>query len=95
MRPRASTAITLQAVHAGATGGHRAAVDLAGLAYELLDAHADTAQLADGLSCDPSWAAHLDYLRALQRAGRELLAGAAAQGRWSRALADSTSLDVR
>jgi hypothetical protein len=95
MRPRASAAITLQAVPAGATGGHQAAAVLAELAYELLDAHADTAQLADGLSCDPSWAAHLDYLRALQRAGRELLARAAAQERWSRPLADSTSLDVR
>ena len=47
---------------------------LAALAYELLDAHADTAQLADGLPDDPSWAAHLDYLRALQRTGREILA---------------------
>jgi hypothetical protein len=47
---------------------------IAALAYELLDAHADTAQLADRLSHDRSWAAHLDYLRALQRKGRELLA---------------------
>jgi hypothetical protein len=51
-----------------------AAASLAALAYELLDAHADTAQLADGLSYDRSWAAHLDYLRALQRTGRETLA---------------------
>ena len=51
-----------------------AAASLAALAYELLDAHADTAQLADGLPYDPSWAAHLDYLRALQRTGREMLA---------------------
>ena len=72
-----------QAVRAGATdrgvgGDHRADADtgarLVALAYELLDAHADTAQLADGLPYDPSWAAHLDYLRALQRKGRETLA---------------------
>ena len=61
-----------------AGGDHRpesaAAASLAELAYELLDAHADTAQLADGLTYDRSWAAHLDYLRALQRKGREMLA---------------------
>jgi hypothetical protein len=74
-----------QAVHPArettASGDHRpdreAAADLALLAYELLDAHADTGQLADGLTYDCSWAAHLDYLRALQRKGRETLARAA------------------
>jgi hypothetical protein len=50
------------------------AASLVELAYELLDAHADTAQLADGLRYDRSWAAHLDYLRALQRKGRGTLA---------------------
>ena len=50
------------------------AANLTALAYELLDAHADTAQLANGLPQDLSWAAHLDYLRALQRKGRETLA---------------------
>jgi hypothetical protein len=58
-----------QAVHPGATGtsgggDHRpdaeAGAGLAELAYELLDAHTDTAQLVDGLPYDPSWAAHLD-----------------------------------
>lgn len=44
------------------------------LIYELLDAHDDTARLAGELAPDPDWQAHLDYLRALQRAGRELLA---------------------
>jgi hypothetical protein len=43
------------------------------LAYELLDAHADTIELqltgAGGLR----WSVHLDYLRALHRAGEELL----------------------
>jgi hypothetical protein len=56
-----------------------AAASLAALAYELLDAHTDTAQLADGLSPDLSWAAHLDYLRALQRKGREMLAHTAGE----------------
>jgi hypothetical protein len=51
-----------------------AAASLAALAYELLDAHTDTAQLAEGLPYDRSWAAHLDYLRALQRTGRQTLA---------------------
>jgi hypothetical protein len=44
------------------------------LVYELLDAHADTARLAEELDRDDGWAAHLDYLRKLQRVGREALA---------------------
>jgi hypothetical protein len=44
------------------------------LVYELLDAHLDTIKLADGLSKNPRWAAHLDYLRDLQRIARETLA---------------------
>jgi hypothetical protein len=44
------------------------------LVYELLDAHADTLLLARELDGDPAWAAHLDYLRGLQRIGREELA---------------------
>jgi hypothetical protein len=47
---------------------------VASLIYELLDAHDDTARLAATLTPDPRWAAHLDYLRALQRKGREVLA---------------------
>ena len=47
---------------------------LVALAYELLDAHADTARLdADGPN-DPDWDNHLAYLRDLQRVGRETLA---------------------
>jgi hypothetical protein len=42
--------------------------------YELLDAHDDTAQMAAELESDASWCAHIDYLRALQRKGREALA---------------------
>ena len=93
-----------QAVHPRATGtsgggDHRPDAErrggLAELAYELLDAHTDTAQLVDGLPYDPSWAAHLDYLRALQRKGREMLAGTAPEElsdcRWD----DVGWLDVR
>jgi hypothetical protein len=46
---------------------------LTALIYELLDAHQDTIELAEPFA-DRSWRAHLDYLRALQRIGRELLA---------------------
>jgi hypothetical protein len=44
------------------------------LIYELLDAHDDTAQMAAEFTEDPVWQAHLEYLRGLQRKGRELLA---------------------
>lgn len=50
--------------------------ELASLVYELLDAHFDTTRLACTLTCDEQWAAHLDYLQALQRSGREALARA-------------------
>ena len=45
---------------------------LCSLVYELLDAHADTLELTAG--GDLRWEAHLDYLRALQRKAREILA---------------------
>ena len=51
------------------------------LIYELLDAHVDTMRMARDLDDDPSWAAHLDYLRDLQRVGREALARASDSGR--------------
>lgn len=44
------------------------------LIYELLDAHVDTIRMAHDLDGDPAWAAHLDYLRDLQRVAREALA---------------------
>jgi hypothetical protein len=44
------------------------------LVYELLDAHGDTMRIALGMDDDPAWAAHLDYLRDLQRVGRQALA---------------------
>jgi hypothetical protein len=53
------------------------AEQLARLVYELLDAHADTEQLVHEPSLPLRWRAHLDYLRDLQRTGREILARAA------------------
>lgn len=50
------------------------------LVYELLDAHRDTVELGTDLPED-AWQAHLDYLRALQRKGREVLARAAGSDR--------------
>ena len=50
------------------------------LVYELLDAHNDTVALASRID-DPAWEAHADYVRALQRRGREILAAASAQAR--------------
>ena len=47
---------------------------LQALVYELLDAHVDTLTLAGQLCESQGWAAHLDYLRDLQRVGRETLA---------------------
>jgi hypothetical protein len=47
---------------------------VAELLYELLDAHVDTMRMAREMDGDPAWAAHLDYLRDLQRVGREALA---------------------
>jgi hypothetical protein len=48
--------------------------ELALLVYELLDAHDDTVRLGDEHENDLRWRAHLDYLRGLQRVGREALA---------------------
>jgi hypothetical protein len=70
------------------------AAGLAALAYELLDAHADTAHLADGLPYDLAWAAHLDYLAALQRKGREVLARIASEELSLRGGGGLGSLDV-
>ena len=52
----------------------RIASEVVRLVYELLDAHADTQYLAANLSETQEWAAHLEYLRALQRTGRMTLA---------------------
>ena len=47
---------------------------LARLAYELIDAHADTERLVLERPSELHWRAHLSYLRDLQRLGRQLLA---------------------
>ena len=54
----------------------QAHADLLPLLYELLDAHDDTARLAEELTVDDRWEVHLGYLRDLQRVGREALARA-------------------
>jgi hypothetical protein len=51
--------------------------ELIALTYELLDAHDDTARLAADPAADLRWAAHLDYLRDLQRVARGVVARAA------------------
>src|SRR5947209_479482 len=57
------------------TNGSRVSTALVDLLYELLDAHDDTARLVRAEDCGEAWEAHLDYLRSLQRVGREMLAG--------------------
>ena len=47
---------------------------LRALISELIDAHADTVELGAGGGDDLRWAVHLDYLRDLQRAAKEVLA---------------------
>lgn len=53
---------------------------LVALAYELLDAHADTARLTEEDASAAEWQDHLAYLRDLQRVGREALARAVCSG---------------
>jgi hypothetical protein len=58
--------------HDGTAACPRGVVELV---YELMDAHEDTARLAARtLDRDPTWLEHLDYIRQLQRVGREALA---------------------
>ena len=47
---------------------------LVDLAYELLDAHGDTARLVMNGAPGTEWDNHVAYLRDLQRAGRGVLA---------------------
>ena len=53
---------------------HRITERLSELTEELLDAHCDTVCLAEALPAGPAWAAHLAYLRDLQRVGQRTLA---------------------
>ena len=48
--------------------------ELLGLLYELLDAHADTLEFGAEPADELRWSAHLDYLQALQRRTREIMA---------------------
>jgi hypothetical protein len=50
------------------------------LVYELVDAHEETARLVEEMASEAARALDLDYLRDLQRVGREVL-GKAAVGR--------------
>lgn len=68
MLPRQTLVIDAEPSDTTATG------PLSSLLYELLDAHLDTIALAGPLEPNQHWAAHLDYLRGLQRVGREMLA---------------------
>jgi hypothetical protein len=51
-----------------------AEAQLLALVYELVDAHADTIEISVNRADDLRWDAHLDYLRALQRKAKEILA---------------------
>jgi hypothetical protein len=66
----------------GPQPGQRPPADLTRLICELLDAHSDTIELIcrdrPGSPGDLDWPAQLDYLRALQRRGKEILARAGA-----------------
>lgn len=66
--------------------GARAVIDaeVLSLVYELLDAHTDTIALGSDLVEELRWEVHLDYLRALQRKGQEMVA------RWRTASGVST-----
>jgi hypothetical protein len=55
-----------------------ATTELLTLISELIDAHADTVEL-NAKAGDELWAAHLDYLQALQRAAKTVLARTSGQ----------------
>ena len=63
------------------------------LAYELLDAHSDAIALGSEIK-DPDWVAHADYIRALQRRGREILAMSAQASARSEHLIPGRTEDV-
>ena len=58
------------------SGRPTTAAVLIALAYELLDAHTDTVELALAEAGGLRWAAHLEYLRALHRTAERILAQA-------------------
>jgi hypothetical protein len=64
------------------------------LVYELLDAHTDTVVLASDIT-DPAWEAHTDYVRALHRRGREILAASAREAAGRDPVIPAPTEDVR
>ena len=64
------------------------------LVYELLDAHTDTVVLASDIT-DPAWEAHTDYIRALHRRGRELLAASVREAAYADPVTRASAEDVR
>jgi len=64
------------------------------LIYELLDAHTDTVVLASDMT-DPAWEAHTDYVRALHRRGREILAVSAREATYADYVMPAPAEDVR
>lgn len=56
------------------TNPQPAVARLVALVEELLDAHGDTVGVASTDSDEVTWAAHVDYLKALQRLGQQTLA---------------------
>ena len=74
--------------------GSRRTSELMDLVYELLDAHTDTVVLASNLT-DPAWEAHTDYIRALHRRGREILAVSAREAAYADSVIPARTEDVR
>jgi hypothetical protein len=64
------------------------------LVYELLDAHTDTMVLASDMT-DPAWEAHTDYVRALHRRGREILAVSTREAADADSVISASTEDVR
>ncbi|HYY22269.1 MAG TPA: hypothetical protein VE780_10365 [Thermoleophilaceae bacterium] len=49
-------------------------VEVRQLLYELIDAHADTVELATRVATGVAWSAHISYIQDLQRLAQETLA---------------------
>jgi hypothetical protein len=49
-------------------------VEVRQLLYELVDAHADTVELATRVATGIAWSAHISYIQDLQRLAEETLA---------------------
>jgi hypothetical protein len=49
-------------------------IEVRQLLYELIDAHADTVELATEIATGVAWSAHISYIQDLQRLAHETLA---------------------